>query len=71
MTACALMAPPAPPEPIREEGTLDELVAAVWKGLRCNQSVACLICGAEMTPDYGVHARALGGSCATCGASLH
>ena len=54
MTACALMAPPAPPEPIREEGTLDELVAAVWTGLRCNQSVACVICGAEMTPDYGV-----------------
>ncbi|MBV8712083.1 MAG: hypothetical protein JOY56_09900 [Solirubrobacterales bacterium] len=71
MTACALVAPPAPPEPIDDEGSLDELVAAMWTGLRGDQPVACLICGAEMRPEYGVHARAIGGSCSTCGASLH
>lgn len=70
MTACALVAPPVPPEPIDGEGTLDELVAAVWEGLRRDQRVACLICGAEMSPDYGVHARAIGGRCTACGASL-
>ncbi len=70
MTACGLVAPPAAPSPIHDEGTLDELVAAVWTGLTGDESVACLICGAEMTPEYGVHARAIGGSCLTCGASL-
>ena len=71
MTVCALMAPPVPPEPIHDEGTLDELVAAVWQGLRDDQPVACLICGAEMSHEYGVHARAIGGRCSTCGASLN
>ena len=71
MTACALVAPPESPEPLHGEGTLDELVAAVWEGLRRDQHVACLICGAEMSPDYGAHARAIGGRCPTCGASLH
>ena len=70
MTACALVAPPEPPEPVHDEGSLDELVAAAWKGLRGDQSVACLICGAEMRPEYGAHARAIGGRCLTCGASL-
>ncbi len=70
MTACALPAPPAPPAPIRDGGTLDELVAGLWEGLRANRAVACPVCGAEMRPEYGVHARAIGGSCSTCGASL-
>jgi len=71
VTACALVAPPESPAPVDDGGTLDELMAALWKGLRGDQSVACLICGAEMSPEYGVHARAIGGRCSTCGASLH
>ena len=71
MTACALAAAPARTEPVHhDEGTLDELVAAVWRSLRADQSVACPICGAEMSPEYGVHARAIGGSCPSCGARL-
>ena len=71
MTACAPVAPPSPPDPLRDGGTLDELVAALWEGLRADQVVTCPVCGAEMRPEYGAHARAIGGSCATCGTRLH
>ena len=71
MTASALVAPPLPPEPLREEGTLDELLAALWEGLRADQAVACPVCGARMTPEYGAHARAIGGRCTACGTRLH
>jgi hypothetical protein len=72
MTSALLMGTPSlfdldPPD---EGGTLDELVADLWQGLRSDRPVACPVCGAEMRPDYGVHARAVGGSCAHCGASL-
>jgi hypothetical protein len=70
LTACTLPAPPAPRAPIRDGGTLDELVAALWQGLRADRIVACPVCGAEMRPEYGVHARAIGGGCSTCGTSL-
>jgi hypothetical protein len=70
VTACALPAPPASPAPIRVGGTLDELVAALWEGLRSDRIVACPVCGSEMRPEYGVHARAIGGGCSTCGVSL-
>ena len=70
MTACAVVAPPLPPELLRDEGTLDELLAALWEGLRADQAVGCPVCGAEMPPEYGAHARAIGGRCATCGTRL-
>ena len=70
MTACAVVAPPLPPGPLRGEGTLDELLAALWEGLRADQAVACPVCGGEMHPEYGAHARAIGGRCATCGTRL-
>ena len=70
MTACAPIAPPAPPAPICDGGTLDELVAALWEGLRADRIVACPVCGAKMRPEYGVHARAVGGTCSGCGTSL-
>jgi hypothetical protein len=50
---------------------LDELVVALWEGLRADRSVACPVCGAEMKPEYGAHARAIGGGCSTCGSRLH
>jgi hypothetical protein len=74
VSTCALVTPPLPlpPLPIHHDGgTLDELVTALWEGLRADQSAACPVCGAEMKPDYGVHARAIGGSCASCGSSLY
>ena len=71
MSACAPVAPPAPPRLFHDEGTLDELVAGLWEGLSSDKSVACPVCGGEMKPQYGAHARAIGGSCASCAASLH
>jgi hypothetical protein len=70
LTACALIAPPSTPAPIRDGATLDELVAALWEALRADRAVACPMCGAQMSPEYGVHARAVGGSCSGCGAHL-
>jgi hypothetical protein len=71
VTACAPVAPPSPGEPLRDEGTLDELISALWEGLETHQSVACPVCGAEMKPEYGAHARAIGGRCASCGSTLN
>jgi hypothetical protein len=70
VSVCAVVAPPSPPELIHEAGTLDELVAALWEGLRADRPVACPACGSPMRPEYGVHARAIGGGCSACGASL-
>lgn len=52
------------------EPTLDALVAGVWEGLAAHTSVGCPVCGEEMMPDYGAHARPIGGSCRGCGTRL-
>ena len=70
MSASAVMAPPAPRHPARDEGTPDELIAALWEGLDADQTVACPVCGAEMKPEYAAHARAVGGRCVSCGSTL-
>ena len=70
MTAGALIAPPWHGEPLDDAGTLDELIAALWEGLDAHQTVACPVCGAEMKPEYGTHARAIGGRCAGCASTL-
>jgi hypothetical protein len=64
------MAPPAPRDPLGDEGTLDELIAALWEGLDSDESVACPVCGAEMKPEYAAHARPVGGRCQACGSTL-
>jgi DNA-directed RNA polymerase subunit RPC12/RpoP len=64
------MAPPASRDPLRDEGTLDELIAALWEALDSDQSVACPVCGADMKPEYGAHARAVGGRCQDCGSTV-
>ena len=51
-------------------GTLDELVVSVWEGLRANRDVACPVCAEKISPEYGVHARAIGGRCSGCGATV-
>jgi hypothetical protein len=71
MSTCEVMAPPTPRDPRFDEGTLDELIAALWQGLESHRSVTCPVCGGEMRPEYGAHARAVGGRCATCGSNLH
>jgi len=55
---------------IGQEETLDELVASVWGGLTADRGVACPVCAAEMRPEYGVHARAIGGRCSACGSTV-
>ncbi len=52
------------------EPTLDALVAGVWEGLAAHRSVTCPLCGHEMRPDYGAHARPIGGRCQHCGTRL-
>jgi len=55
---------------VGEGGTLDELIVSVWEGLRANRDVACPVCASTMSPEYGVHARAIGGRCSRCGSTL-
>jgi hypothetical protein len=52
------------------EPTLDALVSGVWEGLAAHKSVACPLCGHEMAPVYGAHARPIGGSCRHCGTRM-
>ena len=52
------------------EPTLDALVTEVWEGLAAHRSVGCPVCGEEMLPAYGAHARPIGGGCRSCGTKL-
>jgi hypothetical protein len=52
------------------EPTLDELLSGVWEGLVAHQHVACPVCGGDMTPEYGAHARPIGGRCRSCDTQL-
>jgi hypothetical protein len=70
VTGSTLVAAPSSLEWLREEGTLDELMVALWEGLSIQRSVACPICGSDMKPEHRGHARAIGGSCSTCGSTL-
>jgi hypothetical protein len=49
---------------------LDDLVAGLWEGLAARRVVECPVCSAEMHPEYGVHARPIGGRCKGCGSTL-
>jgi hypothetical protein len=55
---------------VDEGGTLDELIAAVWRGLGAHRTVDCPVCEAPMRPEYGVHARPIGGRCSNCGSTV-
>jgi hypothetical protein len=48
------------------EPTLDEHIIGVWEGLAVHHRVACPLCGGEMVPLYGAHARPVGGRCGDC-----
>jgi hypothetical protein len=52
------------------EPTLDELITATWSQLGRHRATDCPVCGAEMTPQYGVHARPIAGRCASCATEL-
>jgi hypothetical protein len=52
------------------EPTLDEVLSGAWEGLVAHQQAACPVCGGDMTPAYGVHARPIGGRCQSCATEL-
>jgi hypothetical protein len=52
------------------EPTLDELLAGVWEGLAAHRTMACPVCGEQMAPVYGVHAKPIGGRCGDCGSKF-
>ncbi len=53
------------------EPTLDELLTGVWEGLVAHQLAQCPVCGGEMKPTYGAHARPIGGRCTNCETALN
>ncbi|MBV9004613.1 MAG: hypothetical protein JOZ98_12090 [Solirubrobacterales bacterium] len=52
------------------EPMLDEVLAGVWEGLTAHRPAACPVCGERMHPEYGAHARPIGGRCEGCGSTL-
>jgi hypothetical protein len=65
-----LLAAPSLFECVGEGGTLDELIVSVWEGLRAHRDVSCPACAQKMSPEYGVHARPIGGHCSGCGSTI-
>ena len=52
------------------EPTLDEVIVGVWEGLTAHRVAECPVCREEMAPEYGAHARPIGGRCGGCGSVL-
>jgi hypothetical protein len=50
--------------------TLDDVVSRTWEVLRAGVSVACLICGHELTARPSAGAGVVGGRCEDCGSTL-
>jgi hypothetical protein len=49
---------------------LDDVLVGVWEGLAVHRVVQCTVCGGDMAPEYGAHARPIGGRCNSCGTTL-
>ena len=52
------------------EPMLDEVLVGVWEGLITHRPATCPVCGERMHPEYGAHARPIGGRCEGCGSTL-
>ena len=50
--------------------SLDDLIVDTWEGLVKGTS-QCPVCGGRLEPEFGAHARPVGGRCADCGSALH
>ena len=70
MSALAVAPRQAELESLGGESTLDEVLTGVWEGLAAHRACACPVCGAEMKPQYGAHARPVGGRCTGCHSTL-
>ena len=49
--------------------SLDDLIADTWEGLVTGTS-QCPVCGGRLEPQFGAHARPVGGRCADCGSTI-
>jgi hypothetical protein len=54
----------------RSGPTLDDLLVGVWEDLTAHRTVACLACGAAMTPRYSAGPAPVGGRCTSCGTTI-
>jgi hypothetical protein len=70
VSAGALIAAPLRLESAGEGATLDDLLVTLWEGIDTHRTVECPVCGGEMRPAYGAHARAIGGKCGDCGSTV-
>ena len=70
MTTCTLPRIASLFDAPEDGGTLDELIVSAWGRLGEHRIVECPVCGEEMAPQYGVHARAIGGWCSACASTL-
>ena len=57
-------------EPAGGEPTLDDVLVDAWEGLTAHRAIDCPVCGSEMAPQYGVHARSIGGRCRGCDSTI-
>jgi hypothetical protein len=53
-------------EMVGGERTLDDRIVGAWEALSTHLSVACPVCDGELEPEYGAHARPVGGRCSSC-----
>jgi hypothetical protein len=70
MTTCTLPDTASLFDVFDDGGTLDQLASSMWESLGAGRTVACPVCGEEMKPQYGVHARPIGGRCSACQSTL-
>ncbi|HWF71767.1 MAG TPA: hypothetical protein VG186_00395 [Solirubrobacteraceae bacterium] len=50
--------------------TLDDVLSGAWEELTAHAVVECPVCSGELAPEYGAHARPIGGRCRTCATTL-
>jgi hypothetical protein len=50
--------------------TLDDVLSSAWEELTAHAVVDCPVCDGELAPEYGAHARPIGGRCRRCGSTL-
>ena len=70
LLAAAEFAPPTLFDSGGGEPTLEDLISGAWEGLAAHSAVACPVCASTMDPEYGAHARPVGGRCRECSATL-
>jgi len=70
VTSGTLTAAPTLFGSVGESRTLDDVLVALWQGITSDRTMTCPVCDGKLQPMQGVHARAIGGECATCGSTF-